>query len=179
MAGVILVSILAFFNVTAPGFYLVFAGLLFPVMLSMHLHTLSQQGVVALKAEVSEWLVYVNGIPVRENRRSLTNPGFYRTAHLRRFLLLAFASKAAIQSSALTGTLMQIDLLPAAMLPLWAIAAGWLGWTLSLSLRALYRLLTQRWRVHKEASAGGSAWFYGFFQHKARAIPVLEWLLRL
>ncbi len=78
---------LAFMGLSAPIFYGLCMGLIFPVAISMRLHTLSESGRALLLKETTHWTVYVQGIPVQETRSSLKNPCFSTPQRLQQFFM--------------------------------------------------------------------------------------------
>ncbi len=82
---VVAVIAATFLGLTAPILYFLVIGLLFPVLVSMRLHILSENGKATLIKEREEWMVYVQGIPVHETRASLKNPCFSTPERLRQF----------------------------------------------------------------------------------------------
>ena len=73
--------------------YLLLFGLAYPVIVLMRLHILSEENRVVLRERVSEWIVYLPGIPVQEKRSALLNAAFKTTAALHQFYLRALFSK--------------------------------------------------------------------------------------
>ena len=66
----------AFYGIGAFMGYLLFNGLVWQVVVSLRLHRLKEKGLISRDNDISRWLVYVNGIPVREDRAILKNPCF-------------------------------------------------------------------------------------------------------
>lgn len=88
---------LAFMGLSAPIFYGLCMGLIFPVAISMRLHTLSESGQALLLKETTHWTVYVQGIPVQETRSSLKNPCFSTPQRLRQFVMRTLIARLALQ----------------------------------------------------------------------------------
>ncbi|MTD40635.1 hypothetical protein GIX45_18790 [Erwinia sp. CPCC 100877] len=97
--GALLCLSLVYWDVTAPVFYLLMTGIVFPVAISLRLHTLAERGVMFHPKVSSEWMVYVHGIPVRETRSVLSNPGSFSPEKLRAFFIRAFGIKCCMQLS--------------------------------------------------------------------------------
>lgn len=81
-----------FFGLSSPLFYIMMAGLMLPIVVSMHLHNLSEAGRAWLIKDRSDWIVYVNGIPVEEQRSSLNNPCFASVAQLKQFICVLLSA---------------------------------------------------------------------------------------
>ncbi|UXY09635.1 hypothetical protein N7922_17445 [Kosakonia sp. ML.JS2a] len=88
---------LAFMGLSAPIFYGLCMGLIFPVVISMRLHTLSESGQALLLKETTHWTVYVQGIPVQETRSSLKNPCFSTPQRLQQFCMRTLIARLALQ----------------------------------------------------------------------------------
>lgn len=172
---------LAFFGITAPIFYGLLAGLVMPVALSMRLHQLAEKSLVVIPKELTQWTVYVQGIPVQETRSSLTNPCFAIGEQLRTFFWRAFAIKFVIQAGALLMLLLQ----------LWPFNDIWLilgcGLLIGIwllincvdTVKNLASVTNQTWLVEEVRSATDSLWFRAKFSRQGQQIAALEKLLAL
>lgn len=69
---------LAFFGLSAPFLYGLLMGLVFPVLVSMRLHTLSQHGQATLLSEISNWKVTYKAFRWKSNALRLKTPVFVR-----------------------------------------------------------------------------------------------------
>ncbi|CNK13774.1 Uncharacterised protein [Yersinia mollaretii] len=119
---------IAFFGLNAPIFYLLIVGLILSVWVSLSLHRLAETGFAYLIAEKTQWMVYVQGIPVQETRSSLKNPCFISVASLTsffsRFLIIKIVMQAALIYLALQQTL---HLTPEESDPDWLLALRAIG----------------------------------------------------
>jgi len=151
-----------FFGLTAPILYFLVIGLLFPVLVSMRLHILSENGQATLMKEREGWMVYVQGIPVHEKRASLKNPCFSTPERLRQFFMRGFIARALIQLAAITMLLDQARANP--LMSYEGLAAGTM---LVLLLIPLYRTACAISEVHAgkwalqeiDAATGYQAYF--------------------
>ena len=161
--------------------YLLLAGLVFPVVVSMRIHRLNESGTAMTIKENSEWLVYMHGIPVREQRAVLGNPCFLSPQRTRQFFLRGFIARLAIQASCLTFLYQQFQAQP--VTPLSAVVAGIsllaLLYVLSRSLLALTQLLSGQFHTETVTSPTGSIWYQGFFSHGNVRSAGLEKLLSI
>ncbi|WP_049857214.1 hypothetical protein [Trabulsiella odontotermitis] len=176
---VLLAGVLSFFGFSAAFVYLLLAGLVLPVAISMYLHTQKEGEKAWSPKENSEWIVYVNGIPVREDRAVLTNPGFASPEKTRRFFLVSFLFKLAIQ----VGCLYQlgIQFLAAPTGPVSVIAGivcliPLLAVTIN-TFKHLQQLNQLQFTTIQLAT--GQSWHQAEFERDGKTTPALEPLLSL
>ena len=127
-SGKVLLAVLAAIGlglcgVNAAIFYCLLFGIAWPVAVSMRLHQLVEKGVAMNPRQASQWMVYVQGIPVQETRQVLTNPCFALENQMRAFFLRAFAGKAVLHMALLLLLIAQL----AAVSPLIALAGALFG----------------------------------------------------
>lgn len=172
---------LTFIGLSAPLFYLIAAGVIFPVAVSMRLHALKERGRSFLHSDSEEWTVFVNGIPVRERRAALKNPAFATLARLRAFYLRAFSVKLVIQAAAMALLFWQVWQRPSDPLVLTVstllVAAD--IWLMAGTLRKLRAVKAGQWEIASQQNGDGSAWHMAFFHRQAGKKPALASLLSL
>lgn len=165
-----------FFGLSTPLFYVMMIGLFLPIVVSMRLHTLSEAGNAWLISDRSEWMVYVNGIPVQEQRSTLNNPCFSSAERLKQFYLRGFGSKLAIQVVAVVMLFNQAKefewmsftgLVEAILLCLLVIL-------LASTLKTFSQIRKQQWEVQAIAAKDGTQWYQAFFLNKQQAQPALS-----
>jgi hypothetical protein len=170
-----------FLGLSSPLFYMVMVGLVLPVLVSMRVHTLSEAGNAWLVKESSDWQVYVNGIPVQEQRSTLTNPCFSSPIRLRQFYLRAFMCKLVIQLAALV--MLWTQGREAELLSMTALAEVIifcvLLWIIASTVSAIRAISAQKWEIQSITSGGGSHWYQAFFVNKQKAQPALGKLCSL
>ncbi|MBB1200159.1 hypothetical protein EGM70_07630 [Enterobacteriaceae bacterium 89] len=170
-----------FLGFSSPIFYMLIAGLVLPVIVSMRLHTLSESGNAWLMKERSDWQVYVNGIPVQEQRSTLSNPCFTSPQRLQQFYLRAFICKLVIQLAALIMLLNQGK--EAAWLSIEGLAEGIIFCALVLiivsTVRTLRMISAQQWQIQAITSTAGSHWYQAFFVGRKQAQSALGRLCSL
>ena len=153
------------FGFAAVAGYLLLAGLVFPVVVSMRIHRLNEAGTVLTITENSEWLVYVQGIPVREQRSILKNPCFLSPQRTRQFFLRGFFIRLAIQVLCLVMLYQQFQAQPVTLFN--ALLAGIsllaLLYVFGRSLIALKQLLSGQFTAEEMTSPTGSVWYQGYF----------------
>ncbi|WP_312691375.1 hypothetical protein [Kosakonia sp.] len=167
---------LAFIGLSAPIFYGLFMGLVFPVSISMRLHTLSESGQALLMKETTHWTVYVQGIPVQETRSSLKNPCFRTPERLQQFLLRGFIARIFLQVAAVALLVQQASAEP--LFSYYGLAA--LG-ALIILLVPLYRTVQLLRKMRNGALAlqqvEGFEGYQAFFIDKKGAHTALDKLL--
>ncbi|CNH24848.1 Uncharacterised protein [Yersinia massiliensis] len=92
-----LCMLVAFFGLTAAIFYLLILGLVFSVWVSIALHHQTEKGFVNLNTDKTQWITYIQGVPVRETRSWLKNPCFINVARLSSFFTRFLIIKMLIQ----------------------------------------------------------------------------------
>ncbi|WP_342321576.1 hypothetical protein AAEY27_15480 [Kosakonia sp. BYX6] len=153
---------LSFFGLSAPIFYVICIGLIFPVIISMRLHTLSESGQATLMKETSNWTVYVQGIPVQEKRSSLKNPCFFTPQRTQQFFMRGFIARLCLQLVAV-GMLIQ-QTLANPLLSYYGLAAVFallfLLVPLYRTLMALREIYVGKWALqYVDATVGYQAFF--------------------
>ncbi|SUW61803.1 Uncharacterised protein [Buttiauxella agrestis] len=169
---------LNFFGCQAPFLYLMVIGIVFPVLISIRLNTLTEQGAVRSNRETHDWLVFVRGIPVQEKRRHLSNPFFYSAQRATQFFLKGFLLRAALQASIIGWTIFRW---PPAQ-EWWVYAAVLVALLVMLyslwhTLCNLYALYKDNWEVESFTSPTESQWFRAFFSWGKNRQGALENLL--
>ena len=170
-----------FFGLSSPLFYIMMVGLALPVLVSMRVHTLSEAGKAWLVKDRSDWQVYVNGIPVQEQRSTLKNPCFSTPERLKQFYLRAFVCKLAIQLFALG--MLWTQGREVELISLKALVEGIILFALLLiiasTVKTLRAIFTQKWELQSMTSDEGSHWYQAFFVDKKKAQPALGKLCSL
>lgn len=167
--AVLLALGLSFFGVSALLFYLFAVGLVFPVVVSMDLHRKKESGKIRVPDNREEWMVYVNGIPVRETRNTLANPAFMSQAALRRYFIVLFSVRIVLQVIACVMLAAQ-----GAGVQHWGIwlalaaAGGLMLYGLSRSCLCLQALLSAGWVVERLEDGGRAEGFRGGFIRRGK-----------
>lgn len=174
----LLVIGLAFIGLSAPVFYGLAIGLVFPVIISMRLHTLSENGQAQLVKEISDWTVYVQGIPVQEKRASLKNPCFFTSGRIQQFYLRGFIARLGLQVAALCLLAQQMRANPLSGYLALAGAAAliFLLAPLCRTVLTLRKVHRAEWTLQKVAENGS---YQAFFIDNKGAHTALSRLLSL
>lgn len=169
---------LIFFGSSAPFLFLLVIGLVFPVLVSIRLHTLTEQGAVLSSSQTHEWMVYVQGIPVQETRRHLSNPFFYSKQRASQFFLKAFLFRAAIQIAIIGLMLFQWPSYEEFFSYAGVVLAFLvLLYSLMHTLYNLNAVYKDSWQVESFTAPSESQWFQAFFTWRKRRQGALESLL--
>lgn len=161
--------------------YLLLIGLVFPIVVSMRIHRLNESGNALTIKENSEWLVYVQGIPVREQRSILSNPCFVSPQRTRQFFLRGFVVRLAIQVTCLVVLYQQFQATPFETLSASIAGVSLLAllYVLSRSLISLRQLIKGQFSMETVTSPMGSVWYQGFFSGGDARKAGLEQLLSI
>lgn len=169
---------LAFMGLSAPIFYGLCMGLIFPVVISMRLHTLSESGQALLLKETTHWTVYVQGIPVQETRSSLKNPCFSTPQRLQQFCMRTLLARLVLQVASVALVVQQASANP--LSPGYGAAAFV---ALIILLVPLYRTVLLLRKMHNGEWAlqqlEGIDGYQAFFIDKKGAHTALDKLLAI
>lgn len=147
----------------------------------MRIHLLNESGTALTIKENSEWLVYVHGIPVREQRALLSNPCFHSPERVRQFFLRGFIARLAIQAGCLVMLYQQFQEQPVTTLSasIACLSLLVLLYVFGRSLLALTQLLRGEFHAETITSPTGSIWYQGFFSRGDARSAGLEKLLSI
>ncbi|MBS1204262.1 MAG: hypothetical protein H6R25_1161 [Proteobacteria bacterium] len=169
---------LVFFGLSAPFLYGLLMGIVFPVLVSMRLHTLSQHGQATLLSEISNWKVYMQGIPLEEQRASLKNPCFRTPKRLQQFYWRGFIARLILQLMTLGLLIQQVGEIEWTNYARIAAVAAFI-----LLLLPIYHTLTTMrdmragaWTLQRVEAADG---YQAFFQQEMRVRTALDVLFSL
>lgn len=169
---------LTFFGLSAPFLYGLLIGLVFPLLVSMRLHTLSQRGQVTLLSEKSHWQVYLQGIPLEEQRSTLKNPCFRTPERLQQFFWRGFLARLILQVVILGLLMQQLREIE------WASFAGVAAVVALLllllpvrqTLLTIHDMRNGAWALQRVEAADG---YQAFFQQRMRVRTALDVLFSL
>lgn len=172
--------LLAFGGVNAPILYFILLGIVLALWVSLRLHRLADEGPVYLPAQKSEWMVYVQGIPVRETRSALGNPYFQDPLRLQNFFRRFFLIKLLMQMGILLLLLRQLTIFGFDngyfMMILLAIAllvTGGLLLRIWRTLRMLNAIYQQNWLL-EEHQREGITYYRAYFRVLIKRRPTLQ-----
>ncbi|MCX9108011.1 hypothetical protein OKT22_03060 [Providencia rettgeri] len=176
LACFIVISVFfAFFSVSGFMLYLFTVGIVWAVVVSFKIHGMKEKGIILKNSDVSDWMVYVNGIPVQERRQTLSNPCFATIQHAKSFFSIAFIIRALIQIIFCVYLFWQIDKLDNIFVLLFGlITTSYIVYSLWQSIQSVI-ILQQNKIISEELFApSGSRWCRVFFKQKEKLFPALD-----
>ncbi|EJD6378145.1 MULTISPECIES: hypothetical protein [Providencia] len=176
LACFIVISVFfAFFSVSGFMLYLFTVGIVWAVVVSFKIHGMKEKGIILKNSDVSDWMVYVNGIPVQERRQTLSNPCFATIQHAKSFFSIAFIIRALIQIIFCVYLFWQIDKLDNIFVLLFGlITTSYIVYSLWQSIQSVI-ILQQNKIISEELFApSGSRWYRVFFKQKEKLFPALD-----
>lgn len=175
----LLCIVLASFGISAPFFYIVFIGIVFPVAISMRIHRLNETGTALTLTESSHWIVYIHGFPAEEQREVLKNPCFWSTERVKQFFVRGLAGKVILQLACLALLINEYfrstpgsgqDLLAAGVL-------FFILFSISKNFWTMYLLATDKWQCESLTTTSGSLWYQGFLCKGNRRVTLFSRLV--
>ena len=176
LACFIVISVFfAFFSVSGFMLYLFTVGIVWAGVVSFKIHGMKEKGIILKNSDVSDWMVYVNGIPVQERRQTLSNPCFATIQHAKSFFSIAFIIRALIQIIFCVYLFWQIEKLDNIFVLLFGlIATSYIVYSLWQSIQSVI-ILQQNKIISEELIApSGSRWYRVFFKQKEKLFPALD-----
>ncbi|ENR5391229.1 TPA: hypothetical protein KEY68_004121 [Providencia rettgeri] len=176
LACFIVISVFfAFFSVSGFMLYLFTVGIVWAVVVSFKIHGMKEKGIILKNSDTSDWMVYVNGIPVQETRQTLSNPCFATIQHAKSFFSIAFIIRALIQIIFCVYLFWQIEKLDNIFVLLFGlIATSYIIYSLWQSIQSVI-ILQQNKIISEELIApSGSRWYRVFFKQKEKLFPALD-----
>lgn len=155
---------LSFIGISSLITYFVLIGIVFPVIVSMHLHRLNEAGTALTLTENTQWMVYIHGFPAQEQRSALKNPCFFSQARLRQFFIYGFSGKLCLQIACIA--ILAHDYANGGNTVAALFVLACLLIFASISTRALYCVATHQWQCETLTTNTGSVWYQGFFPGK-------------
>ncbi|HGN1704780.1 TPA: hypothetical protein ACKRTE_000595 [Providencia rettgeri] len=181
LACLIVISLfLGFFSVSGFIFYLLAIGVAWAVVVSFRIHAMKEKGLILKNSDVSDWMIYIQGIPVEEKRQSLANPCFAILQHGQSFFSKTLILKAIIQVACSIYILQQIYFVDNIYVQV-------------LALISIIYVLNSLWNTIKNYIAikrneiiteeliapSGSHWYRLFFVKKEKLFPALDSLFAI
>ncbi|WP_152958533.1 hypothetical protein [Trabulsiella odontotermitis] len=169
-------TILAYLGYSALVSYLILLKILFPIVICLRLHILSNHGAVQLLSEKSEWMIYIAGFPANEQRLVLNNISFTSPERLRQFYLRGFTLKSIIQLACIIIALNEYahpirHLIPKVLaLP---VIPG-LIYMLSVSGFTLLKIIRNEWPSVSQSIQFNHNWYQGYLLSRKGTIPMLS-----
>ncbi|MEY0661558.1 hypothetical protein AB7281_02770 [Providencia rettgeri] len=176
LACFIVISVFfAFFSVSGFMLYLFTVGIVWAVVVSFKIHGMKEKGIILKNSDVSDWMVYVNGIPVQERRQTLSNPCFATIQHAKSFFSIAFIIRALIQIIFCVYLFWQIEKLDNIFVLLFGlIATSYIVYSLWQSIQSVIILQQNKIISEELIVPSGSRWYRVFFKQKEKLFPALD-----
>ncbi|MGG4676035.1 hypothetical protein [Providencia huashanensis] len=143
-------------------------------------NAMKEKGVILKNSDTSDWMVYIQGIPVEEKRQTLANPCFATLQHAQSFFSNAFMIRVLIQVIFCSYILWQIwglDNINVQILTL--IGVVYLGYTLWVSIQRYITLKQGNLIIEELTAPSGSLWYRVYFKEKEKLFPALDGLFAI
>ncbi len=158
---------LVFFSITSFILYLITIGIGWAVLVSLKIHGMKEKGLILKNRDLSNWVVYIYGIPVQEQRKSLSNPCFALLQNAKKFLRNAFIIKSVIQILFCGYILKQIVAIDNIYGQLIGLVAGlYIVISAWQSIYAIFIIQNNRIIVEELVSPSDSRWYQISFPRK-------------
>lgn len=181
LACLIVISLfLGFFSVSGFIFYLLVIGVVWAVVVSFRIHAMKEKGLILKNSDISDWMVYIQGIPVEEKRQSLANPCFAILQHGQSFFSNALILKAIIQTFFCVYILQQIYFVDHIYVQVFALIS--IIYILNSLWNTIknYIVIKQNKTITEELiSPSGSHWYRLSFVKKEKPFPALDSLFAI
>ncbi|EMT6574685.1 hypothetical protein [Providencia rettgeri] len=176
LACFIVISVFfAFFSVSGFMLYLFTVGIVWAVVVSFKIHGMKEKGIILKNSDTSDWMVYVNGIPVQERRQTLSNPCFATIQHAKSFFSIAFIIRALIQIIFCVYLFWQIEKLDNIFVLLYGvIASSYIIYSLWQSIKSVIIFQQNKIISEKLIAPSGSRWYSVFSKQKEKLFPALD-----
>lgn len=181
IACLIVISLLlAFFSISGFLVYLLAIGVVWAVVVSFKIHAMKKKGLILKNSDISDWMVYIQGIPVEEKRQSLANPCFAILQHGQSFFAKALILRAFIQVVFCIYILQQIYYADniyaqgaALMFDMYILYSLW-G-----TIQNYIAIRQNKIIIEELVTPSGSHWYRFLFTKKEKRIPALDSLFAI
>ncbi|EPL9570859.1 hypothetical protein MMK73_002953 [Providencia rettgeri] len=181
LACLIVISLfLGFFSVSGFIVYLLAIGVVWAVVISFKIHAMKEKGLILKNSDISDWMVYIQGIPVEEKRQSLANPCFAILQQGHSFFGNALILRALIQAILFVYILQQIYFVNAIYVQVFAlIFEAYILYSLWNTLQNYIAIKQNKIITEELVAPSGSHWYRLSFVKKEKRIPALESLFAI
>ncbi|WP_353242292.1 hypothetical protein [Providencia sp.] len=181
LACLIVISLfLGFFSVSGFIVYLLAIGVVWAVVVSFKIHAMKEKGLILKNSDISDWMVYIQGIPVEEKRQSLANPCFAILQQGHSFFGNALILRALIQAILFVYILQQIYFVNAIYVQVFAlIFEAYILYSLWNTLQNYIAIKQNKIITEELVAPSGSHWYRLSFVKKEKRIPALESLFAI
>lgn len=181
LACLIVISLfLGFFSVSGFIAYLLAIGVAWAVVVSFKIHAMKEKGLILKNSDVSDWMVYIQGIPVEEKRQSLANPCFAILQQGQSFFSKALILRALIQAVFCVYILQQIYFVNNIYVQIFSLMfAAYILYSLWNTLQNYIAIKQNKIITEELVAPSGSHWYRLSFMKKEKRIPALESLFAI
>lgn len=181
LACLIVISLfLGFFSVSGFIAYLLAIGVAWAVVVSFKIHAMKEKGLILKNSDVSDWMVYIQGIPVEEKRQSLANPCFAILQQGQSFFGKALILRALIQAVFCVYILQQIYFVNNIYVQIFSLMfAAYILYSLWNTLQNYIAIKQNKIITEELVAPSGSHWYRLSFMKKEKRIPALESLFAI
>lgn len=171
--------ILANYGISAPVFYVFFIGIIFPVIISMRLHRLSEAGTALMITADLHWTQYIHGFPAQERLQVLKNPCFWSPQRLKAFFISGITGKLIIQCITIAILVLEYAPSPEPSMKesLAAIVLMFIVYKISRNLWTLYLIAAGKWQCETLMTESGSLWYQGFVKKGKKRVTLFSRLV--
>lgn len=174
MVYIALAFLIAINGITAFGYCLMFIWLALILYVSIRIHNLKEKFLILKITENNNWIIYINGIPLKEKIPELKNPAFAIEQELITFFKIIFLIKTV--AVLLLTILMVYQMIEAfqhsfGILSLLSILCFIIMLnTLFSSATSIIRLRTKKYIIEEVKTQSGSSWYRLCFVNKNNII---------
>ncbi|MFD1091818.1 hypothetical protein [Providencia vermicola] len=181
LACLIVISLfLAFFSVSGFIVYLLVIGVVWAVVVSFKIHGLKEKGIILKNSDVSDWMIYIQGIPVEEKRQSLANPCFAILSQGQSFFSKAFILRGLIQAFFCVYIFQQIYFVNNIYVQVFALMfEAYILYSLWNTIQNFIAMKQNKIITEELVAPSGSHWYRLSFMKKEKRIPALESLFAI
>lgn len=171
--------ILANYGISAPVFYVFFIGIIFPVIISMRLHRLSEAGTALTITEDLHWTTYIHGFPAQERLQVLKNPCFWSPQRVKEFFMSGIIGKIVLQCITIAILIHEYIPSPEPSIKesLAAMVLMFIVYKMSRNLWTLYLIAANRWQCETLTTKSGSLWYQGFMKKGKKRVTLFSRLV--
>ncbi|MGG4662285.1 hypothetical protein [Providencia vermicola] len=181
LACLIVISLfLAFFSVSGFIVYLLVIGVVWAVVVSFKIHALKEKGIILKNSDVSDWMIYIQGIPVEEKRQSLANPCFAILQQGQSFFSKALILRGLIQAFFCVYIFQQIYFVNNIYVQVFALMfEAYILYSLWNTIQNFIAMKQNKIITEELVAPSGSHWYRLSFMKKEKRIPALESLFAI
>lgn len=150
------------------------------VVVSFKIHALKEKGIILKNSDVSDWMIYIQGIPVEEKRQSLANPCFAILSQGQSFFSKALIIRGLIQAFFCVYIFQQIYFVNNIYVQVFALMfEAYILYSLWNTIQNFIAMKQNKIITEELVAPSGSHWYRLSFMKKEKRIPALESLFAI